>query len=393
MPDTQPVSVSWKTVDAFRLSRHHLSTRQSLLAMTSVPGDIGGAQAQVLSAAQLSIWARVKDATLQQLESAIWKDHLLVKSWCMRGTLFLLPSDQLAVFARGSNRRPAYHLKQAATRLGSTEALDKLLDAVLEVLRQPSTRSDLAQSLSKTYGYKLKSKAGGGWGNKTAVPWVVVGKESLPVGYLLHLIGARQVICSGPSNGNESTYVRADKWVSQWRDMPVEEAEKKLLEKYLRAFGPSTVTDFALWLGVYVRDAKEIWSRVAEDLVQVDVEGWRASILKADLRKLENAEAEGTIVRLLPNFDSFLLGHKSHRNLVDEKNYRKVYRPQGWVSPVLLVNGRARGVWSQERKGRSLGVRVTPFSKLSPGITSDLKTEASELGRFLECSTVKTVIG
>src|SRR5262245_38892632 len=108
MPDQSTTRVSWKNVDAFRLSRHHLSIRQPSATITSISGDIGGAQAQVLSAAQLSIWARVKDATLQKVESAIWKEHSLVKSWCMRGTLFLLPSDQLAVFARGSNRRPGY---------------------------------------------------------------------------------------------------------------------------------------------------------------------------------------------------------------------------------------------------------------------------------------------
>ncbi len=393
MPEYKSANVSWKRVEAFRLSRHHLSKRAPLSALTSVAGNIAGAQAQVLSAAQLSIWARIKGAILRDLDSAIWEDHSLVKAWCMRGTLFLLPSDELAVFARGSNRKPSYEFRWAVSRVGSEEILDKLLGSVLEVMKQPSTRTDIAERLSKSYGYKLRSKAGGGWGNRTAVPWVEVGKASLPVGYLFHLIGARAVICSGPSRGNESTYVRADKWVSHWKDMPVEKAEIELLEKYLKAFGPSTVTDFALWLGIYVRDAKEIWSRVAEDLVQVDVEGWKASILETDLEELESAEAEEPNVRLLPNFDSFLLGHKSHRNLVDEKNHRKVYRPQGWVSPVLLVNGRARGVWSQERKGSSLEVRVTPFSKLSPGTTADLKTEAAELGRFLECSTVKTVIG
>ncbi len=56
--------------------------------------------------------------------------------------------------------------------------------------------------------------------------------------------------------------------------------------KYLRAFGPATVSDFALWAEWYVRDAKPIWAKEAENMATVDVEGWKASILQSDLSEL-----------------------------------------------------------------------------------------------------------
>jgi hypothetical protein len=310
----------------------------------------------------------------------------------MRRTMFLVPSHELAVYVRGTVRRAAYNFRWALSRIGSRQELDKLLDNVLEVLSQPSTRTELAQTLSKSHGYKLKSKAGGGWGNRRAVPWIEVGGASLPVGFLLHVIAARDVICSGPNRGNESTFVRADRWIHDWKDMPSVEAERELLVKYLRAFGPATLADFALWTGMYVRDAKEIWSREAENIAQVDIEGLRAGILRSDLPELEKAEVDQPVVRLLPFFDSFALGHKSHRNIVDEKNQPKIYRPQGWVSPVLLVDGRAQGVWSHIQQGSNLEVRVTPFQSLSSRVTSQLREEALDLGRFLECPDVKTII-
>ena len=307
--------------------------------------------------------------------------------------MFLLPSDQLAVFVRGTTRRASYHFRQALSRVGSKEKLDALLDAVLGALEEPRTRSDLAEILSKSHGYKLKSKAGGGWGNKRPVPWVRVGGVMLPVGWLLHVIAARDVIVSGPGDGNEATYVRADKWVPHWKDMTVEKAEGRLLVKYLRAFGPSTLQDFALWAGMYVRDAKPIWESEAEDLVHVDVEGWKASILRSDLLDLEEAELDEPVVRLLPYFDSFLLGHKSHRNIVDQRHHKKIYRNQGWVSPVLLVDGKAQGVWSHYQNKGVLNVRVAPFSRISIKVSSRIKDEASDLARFLECSEVRTVVG
>src|SRR5260370_8345006 len=142
--------------------------------MASVLADIGGAQSQVLSAGQMWMWARVKGARIRQVNSAIWNDHTLVRAWAMRRTMFLLPSDQLAVFVRGTTRRASYHFRQALSRIGSQQKLDELLDAVLGALAQPRTPSDLPEIPTTSTGYNIKSKAGGGWGNKRPVPSVSV---------------------------------------------------------------------------------------------------------------------------------------------------------------------------------------------------------------------------
>jgi uncharacterized protein YcaQ len=393
MPESKPVRVSWKQVAAFRLSRHHLSSRTSLAALSSVPGDIAGAQAQVLLAGQMSIWPRVKGARLRDVDSALWKSHSLVRAWGMRGTMFLLPSDELSVFVRGSARRAAYNLNWAIRHSGSKEDVDQLLDRVAMILEEPRTRTELAQMLTKSHGYKTKSKAAGGWGDKRKVPHVRVGAISLSMGFLLHVLRARDVICSGPNQGTEASYVRADKWIKNWKDVSQEKAERELLAKYLKAHGPATINDFAIWEGLYMKDAKDIWSKEPENMVEVDVEGTKASVLESDLPELEKVEIEEPVVRLVPYFDSFLLGHKSHLNIVDEKNRKKIYRNQGWVSPVLLVDGRAQGVWSHVQKKNDLEVKITPFSKLSNQVSERVKEEASDLGRFLGCENVKTIMG
>ena len=391
MPENKPVQVSWKQAAAFRLSRHHLAKQTPLSRLSSVPGDIAGAQAQVLLAGQMSIWPRVKDARLEDVDSALWKEHSLVRAWGMRGTMFLLPSDDLSVFVRGGARRSAYFHQWAIRHAGSKRDVDKLLDRVAEILEEPRTRSELAQMLTESHGYKMKAKAAGGWGDTRKVPHVKVGKLSLSMNFLVRIIRVRDVVCTGPNKGNEASYVRADKWIKNWKDVSQEKAEQELLVKYLKAHGPATINDFALWDGLYMKDAKDIWAKEAENMVEVDVEGSKASILESDLSELERATLDRPVVRLLPYFDSFLLGHKSHLNVVDEKNRKKVYRNQGWVSPVLLIDGRAQGIWSHIQKKNDLEVKVSPFSKLSSQVMERAREEASDLGRFLDCSSVKTV--
>lgn len=97
-------SVTWNQVAAFRLSRHHLSERAPKKALISVAGDMAGAQAQLLSAAQISLWSRVRGLQIAHVEEAL-SERTLVKASCMRRTLFLVPSKELAIFIRGSARR------------------------------------------------------------------------------------------------------------------------------------------------------------------------------------------------------------------------------------------------------------------------------------------------
>ena len=106
MPTRQQISLSltWDQVNAFRLKRHHLVERAAKQALLSVAGDMSGAQAQLPSAAQLSLWTRVHDLQSADIEAALRK-RTLVKAACMRRTLFLVPSRDLAIFVRGTVRR------------------------------------------------------------------------------------------------------------------------------------------------------------------------------------------------------------------------------------------------------------------------------------------------
>ena len=384
------VSVSWNKVTAFRLERQHLTKRLPRASSTSVPGDIGGAQAQLLSAAQMSIWARVRGVKLSDLDAAIWEAKSLTKAWAMRRTMFLIPSKDLAMFVRGSALRAEREVRWVLGRGVPAPKLEKLVEAVLAALDEPVTTSALAAKLSNATGFKIKQKVGGvGWGNRKKVPWVDFGALALPAHYLLHLAGARGVYCSGPNAGSESTFVRADRWIPHWKDMPLLQAERELVMRYLRAHGPSTVADFTIWTGMTAGDAKRVWSLAEDDMADVDVEGWRASVLSDDLPDLKDAHLDRPVVRLLPFFDAFLLGHRSHRNIVGPGEHGQVYRPAGWVSPVLLVDGRAAGVWSHVRKNSTLEVEVRPFADLPPRISSLVREEAEELGGFFGCPQVR----
>jgi hypothetical protein len=385
-------TVTWNQVAAFRLARHHLSERSPTKALLSVVGDMTGAQAQLLSAAQISLWSRVRDLRIAHIEEAISK-RILVKASCMRRTLFLVPSKDLSILVRGSAGRAEKEIRWARGKGVPDRVIDAAINAALSALDQPLTRPEIAERVSRALGVQMQAVHGGGWGRRTKVAAVPVGELTYPVVDLLHLAGARGVVCYGPNRGNEPTFVRADAWIPKWRDIPREQAEGLLLRTYLRAFGPATATDFALWAGITLTDAREIWAREQANFAPVNVEGWEAAVLRKDLDELAHAEFERPLIRLLPYFDSFLLGHKEREHLMAMDHRPKVYRPQGWIAPVVLVDGRAAAVWEHAREGNRLRVKVTKFGSISRRITAGIREEARDLGRFLGTPNVDVQIG
>ena len=68
-------------------------------------------------------------------------------------------------------------------------------------------------------------------------------------------------------------------------------------------------------------------------------------------------------MRLLPGFDQYVIAATRHAEALMPGAFKaRVHRPQGWISPVLLVGGRMAGVWRHERKGKRLLVGVEPFA-------------------------------
>jgi hypothetical protein len=392
MSDELPVT--WKQVAAFRLARHHLRERASAEALVQVAGEIAGAQAQLPSAAQIALWARVRDLQVPQIEEALNK-RSLVKAACMRRTLFLVPSKQLAVFVRGSTRRAEKGIRWTLKKGIPEQVVEEAMEATLAVLEEPLTRPEIAERVSRVLDVQPLAIHGGGWGSRGKVAAVSVGHIAFPVVELMHLVGARGVVCYGPARGQEPTFVRADAWIPGWKDLPVEEAEVELLKVYLRAFGPATPRDFSLWSGMTLTEARQIWMNEQPDLVPVSIEGWRAELLREDFDALAGTKAsfERPVVRLLPYFDTFLLGHEGRDHLVDGNHRASVFRPQGWIAPVVLVNGQVAGIWGYTLEGKQLQVKVQQFQELPKGVKKGIEAEADGLGRFLGTTKVGVQIG
>ena len=124
------------------------------------------------------------------------------------------------------------------------------------------------------------------------------------------------------------------------------------------------------------------------------LELWQIGTLYSEVRDLVRQEGlpldqairpvTTNVARLLPAFDPWVIGASRRAPLLDPEHTARIFRPQGWISPVLLVNGRMAGGWRHERKGRRLLVEIEPFDRLPAWARDQLEAEAERLAAFLD---------
>ncbi len=190
------------------------------------------------------------------------------------------------------------------------------------------------------------------------------------------------LIVYGPSRGAEATFVRVDQWLPKLKARESKEAQAVLARRFLRAFGPATYRDFSKWSGLPTSTTKRVFDGLGESLAVVLVDREPGCLLKEDLGELE-ATAPVRAARLLPSFDTFLLAHQTKDHLVDRRYYKRVYRNQGWLSPVVIAGGRIVAVWFLEERAKGFTVDVQPFGRLDDRLRRDIGGEASALSEFL----------
>ena len=361
-------ALTWAQLGAWRMTRHHLADRAPRAALLDVVSDICGLHAQLMSSAELTAWARVADLEAGAVATALGDDRSLVKSWAMRGTLHLLRSSEYGMWLGGMGTYRHY-LKPAWSKgFGiSQEELKRMIAAVAKALDgKVLTRDELATEVARiARSPALAEKLRGSWGS-TLKPSTYQGQ-----------------LCFGPNRGRNVTFVRPDQWLTNLRVEPPDDATATITRRFLAAHGPATRDDYARWWAMSPAEAATRIKALGDEVSEVDVAGTSMWMLTADIDPAAACGPE-KVVRLLPAFDQFVIvSTRQADNLLPGPFRSRIYRPQGWISPVLLVGGQMAGVWKHERKGTRLTVTFEPFAKLAKWAVNTAEAEAADLGRFL----------
>ena len=111
-------------------------------------------------------------------------------------------------------------------------------------------------------------------------------------------------------------------------------------------------------------------------------------MLRADVEAAAAARPAG-IVSLLPAFDQYVVAAPREETPVLAAVHKdRVYRRQGWLSPVLLLDGRIAGVWRHEAKHGEVNVVIEPFAAVGDAVRAGAAREAARLADYLDAELV-----
>lgn len=363
-------ALSWKQVNGWRLRQQHLQVRAERGEMIAAVRQVGALQAQLMSAAELQLWARVSDLTPEDVRNALWKERTLIKTWVLRGTLHLVAAADFPYYVAALSAALLKFYKRGSwLKYNSVtlEEFDAVVDAIDQTLADvPMSRKQLAEAVAKQAGNPaLQTRLESGWG--------VLLKPAAVQGRILF----------GESEGQNVTFLHPRHWIGEWDAVDTETAYREMARRYLAAYAPASVDDFGHWFGMQPADAKRAFKLLGDEIEEVEVEGWKGWALTETLDALAAHESMPS-VRLLPYFDPYVISAARHSQyILDAEHKAKVYRAQGWISPVVLVNGQIAGVWEHAVKRGKVTVTVSLFDKMSKAVQRGAEEEVARLGTFL----------
>ena len=333
--------------------------------------ELGGVHAQVQASAELQLASRVDGITRQDVRDALWRDRVLVKAWTLRGTLHLHPAGELSLWfaARRAVAGSRDELEEWRDPAGvvhppvAADEVNEIRGAVWDSLDgRCLLREELAAEVVRRVGSKHRGRLLSGFAFFTGE------------------------LCQGPPQGNKITFVRPDQWIEELEPVGEQEALDAVCRRYLHTYGPARTVDFRSWFGPATFDGLE--------LEEVDIEGHRAFVLAGDT---EFAEGVPT-VRLLPEYDVYVMGFREREQLVPEavRDQVAAHGRGRYEGPAgvrfLLVNGVAAGLWERKRRGgKRIELNVSPARKLKRAEHKQLAAEAERMGAFLGLEPMLTV--
>lgn len=349
-------------LSADQLNRATLE-RQSLLRRK--PNDVVAAvreavavQAQAPASPYIGLWNRVAGFDAAELDAA-FASYAIVRGNPVRMTLHAVAAADYRPFREATE--PSLYAAKLGGRiieagLSGTEAAEHAA-AVLAFAAEPQTARDCENLLVERLGPETAKAA---WpGIRQYAPLL-----RIPLG--------------GPWRFNEKVAYLAppDRPALGDRDA-ADKALEGLVVRYLAGFGPASVPDVAQFAMVQRGRVKQAVKALGERLRAYTGPNGEALY---DLAEAAIPDPETPAPpRLMAMWDNIFLAYHDRSRTIPADLRTAVIRSNGDVLPMILIDGRAAGVWRTTPEG----IEATAFGPLTAEDWAGLAAEAQALAAFI----------
>ena len=327
-------------------------------APAEVVAHFGAVQAQEYRPALWAVGQRTEGATEAIIEQAIF-DRQLVRTWPLRGTIhFVTPADIRWLLALSAPRQLRMTPRQQ--QLGLDEATFAQSRRVVgRALSdgQPRPRPELRQALDDA-------------GISTA------GQRGI---HILGRLAQEGLICIGPRQGKQHTFVLLDAWLAPGRERTRDEALAELARRYFTSHGPATIQDYAWWSGLTLTDARAGLAAVRGELAQAQMDDQVYWFAAAE----DGARLSSPVAHLLPVYDEYAVAYRDRSAFLAPAFAARPDSGNGIFRPSILMDGRTVGTWTRTLKNDVVLIAPNLFRHLTGAEKDALAAAAGRYGAFL----------
>ena len=347
------------TLTEHRLHTHHLLD-PGFPDPAAAVAHFGAVQAQDMYGSLLALGLRVAWATEASVEVAV-AEGSIVKTWPLRGTIhFVAPEDvrwMLGLSAARTVRGMAGRLRQLELGDADFARAGEALVAALAGGRR----------LERHAAYAVVDAAG-------------VSTEGQRGIHVLQRLALDGLLCFGPREGKQPTFILLDEWVPAGRELPRDAALAELARRYFTSHGPATLADYTWWSGLTAAEARAGLEEVKGELERWEVEGQSYWLKPAG----SLPALQGAVGHLLPVYDEYTVAYRDRSAILAAEFAERPDAGNGIFRAPILIDGHIVGTCTRALKKGQVVVMPNLFRPLATAERAALAAAVERYGAFLE---------
>jgi len=328
---------------------HHLAPSAKATDVVALAGQMVGLHSTDPATVVLAAAARVKPPTVEGVERALYDDRTLVRTLCMRRTLFVIPIELVPIVQAAVTDALVAPERTRTVRMieGAGIARDGarwLRHAEAETMAAIEARGEVTGADLSKLVPRLRKQIPYGEGKTWA------GKMGMTTRVLFLLACEQRVVRGRPVGSWTSTRYR---WAPMTSWLPEgipalkpDEARAELARRWLAAFGPGTVADLKWWTGWTLGQTRKAIAEL--DTVEVALDhGATGIVLAGDDAPVRSPKPWAA---LLPSLDPTTMGW-AERAWYLGPHKSALFDRAGNAGPTVWWDGRIVGGWTQRADG------------------------------------------